>query len=158
MSLEELFGNSVVPALDCGGRRLPLDRPRPAAQSYRGAGLRFEIDAATSGAVRALAQRLGASTFMLLLAAFEVVLYRLSGQRDLRVGIPMSARSRVELEGVVGLFVNTLVLRSDVDGRVSFEALLAQLKRVSLDAQAHADLPFERLVDAIEAKVGAKAS
>jgi amino acid adenylation domain-containing protein/non-ribosomal peptide synthase protein (TIGR01720 family) len=128
---------------------LPSDRPRPAVQSYRGAGLRFTLDAETSRALLQLGQTLGASTFMVLLAAFESVLYRLTGQHDLRVGIPMSRRSRVELEGVVGLFVNTLVLRSEVSGALTFRGLLDQLKQVSLDAQAHGDLPFERLVEAL---------
>ncbi|HTU64055.1 MAG TPA: condensation domain-containing protein, partial [Polyangiales bacterium] len=115
---------------------LPTDRPRPAVQSYRGAGLRFELDADTSRGVQRLGRELGASTFMVLLAAFEAVLYRMTGQRDLRVGIPISRRSRVELEGVVGLFVNTLVLRAELDGALTFSALLAQLKHVSLEAQA----------------------
>ncbi|HET8938445.1 MAG TPA: amino acid adenylation domain-containing protein, partial [Polyangiales bacterium] len=128
---------------------LPTDRPRPPVQSYRGAGYSFKLDAHVSAGIHRLGPQLGASTFMLLLAAFEALLYRLTGQRELRVGVPMSRRSRVELEGVVGLFVNTLVLRSELTGAATFLELLEQLKQVSLDAQANSDLPFERLVEAL---------
>ncbi|MEY4579587.1 MAG: hypothetical protein RL701_4290 [Pseudomonadota bacterium] len=128
---------------------LPLDRPRPATQSARGGVVAFSLDAATIAGVRRVGLTHGASTFMVLLAAFESLLYRLTGQRDVRVGMPVSNRSRVELEAVAGLFVNTLVVRAQLDGAMTFAALLAQLRATALAAQAHKDLPFERLVEAL---------
>ncbi|WP_447857028.1 pyoverdine non-ribosomal peptide synthetase PvdD [Pseudomonas aeruginosa] len=129
---------------------LPFDRPRPARQSHRGAQLGFELPRELVEAVRALAQREGASSFMLLLASFQALLYRYSGQADIRVGVPIANRNRVETERLIGFFVNTRVLKADLDGRMGFDELLAQARQRALEAQAHQDLPFEQLVEALQ--------
>ncbi|ELX9494543.1 pyoverdine non-ribosomal peptide synthetase PvdD, partial [Pseudomonas aeruginosa] len=129
---------------------LPFDRPRPARQSHRGAQLGFELPRELVEAVRALAQREGASSFMLLLASFQALLYRYSGQADIRVGVPIANRNRVETERLIGFFVNTQVLKADLDGRMGFDELLAQARQRALEAQAHQDLPFEQLVEALQ--------
>ncbi len=129
---------------------LPFDRPRPARQSHRGAQLGFELPRELVEAVRALAQREGASSFMLLLASFQALLYRYSGQADIRVGVPIANRNRVETERLIGFFVNTQVLKADINGRMGFDELLAQARQRALEAQAHQDLPFEQLVEALQ--------
>ncbi|WP_429479457.1 pyoverdine non-ribosomal peptide synthetase PvdD [Pseudomonas sp. RC10-4-2] len=129
---------------------LPFDRPRPARQSHRGAQLGFELSRELVEAVRALAQREGTSSFMLLLASFQALLYRYSGQADIRVGVPIANRNRVETERLIGFFVNTQVLKADLDGRMGFDELLAQARQRALEAQAHQDLPFEQLVEALQ--------
>ncbi|MWW78276.1 amino acid adenylation domain-containing protein, partial [Pseudomonas aeruginosa] len=129
---------------------LPFDRPRPARQSHRGAQLGFELPRELVEAVRALAQREGASSFMLLLASFQALLYRYSGQADIRVGVPIANRNRVETERLIGFFVNTQVLKADIDGQMGFDRLLHQVRQRSLEAQAHQDLPFEQLVEALQ--------
>ncbi|VCW33104.1 Dimodular nonribosomal peptide synthase [Pseudomonas aeruginosa] len=129
---------------------LPFDRPRPVRQSHRGAQLGFELSRELVEAVRALAQREGASSFMLLLASFQALLYRYSGQADIRVGVPIANRNRVEIERLIGFFVNTQVLKADLDGRMGFDELLAQARQRALEAQAHQDLPFEQLVEALQ--------
>ncbi|MEJ9058176.1 pyoverdine non-ribosomal peptide synthetase PvdD [Pseudomonas aeruginosa] len=129
---------------------LPFDRPRPARQSHRGAQLGFELSRELVEAVRALAQREGASSFMLLLASFQALLYRYSGQADIRVGVPIANRNRVETERLIGFFVNTQVLKADLDGRMGFDELLAQARQRALEAQAHQDPPFEQLVEALQ--------
>ncbi len=100
--------------------------------------------------LKALAQRQGASTFMLLLASFQALLYRYSGQPDIRVGVPVANRNRVETERLIGFFVNTQVLKADIDGQMGFDRLLHQVRQRSLEAQAHQDLPFEQLVEALQ--------
>ncbi|WHS58672.1 non-ribosomal peptide synthase/polyketide synthase [Pseudomonas sp. G2-4] len=129
---------------------LPTDFPRPAVMSYRGARLELAIDGALAGALKQLAQREGASLFMVLLASFQALLHRYSGQNDIRVGVPTANRNRVETERLIGFFVNTQVLDSDVQGQDSFGALLQQVKHTALGAQAHQDLPFEQLVEALQ--------
>ncbi|HYD78841.1 MAG TPA: non-ribosomal peptide synthase/polyketide synthase [Paucimonas sp.] len=129
---------------------LPTDRPRPAVARPDGAKHRFTLDASLASALRTLSRDRGTTLFMTLKAAFDVLLYRLSGQRDIRVGVPIANRNRVELEGLIGFFVNTQVLRSQVDGRAAFTGLLEQVKEAALGAQAHQDLPFEQLVDALQ--------
>ncbi len=129
---------------------LPFDRPRPAEQSFRGARLEFELGAERARRLKALAQRQGASTFMLLLASFQALLYRYSGQSDIRVGVPVANRNRVETERLIGFFVNTQVLKADIDGQMGFDRLLHQVRQRSLEAQAHQDLPFEQLVEALQ--------
>ncbi|WP_042955977.1 condensation domain-containing protein, partial [Pseudomonas aeruginosa] len=118
---------------------LPFDRPRPAEQSFRGARLEFELGAERARRLKALAQRQGASTFMLLLASFQALLYRYSGQPDIRVGVPVANRNRVETERLIGFFVNTQVLKADIDGQMGFDRLLHQVRQRSLEAQAHQD-------------------
>uniref|UniRef100_UPI0005C20B0C condensation domain-containing protein n=1 Tax=Rubrivivax gelatinosus TaxID=28068 RepID=UPI0005C20B0C len=139
---EQLHG---APAL----LELPTDRPRPAVQSTRGAQHVFELDEPLTQGLKALGRAQGATLFMVLAAAFNVLLYRYSGQRDLCIGYPIANRHRPEIEGLIGFFVNTLVLRTRVRGDQDFQSLLQQVKRSALDAQAHQDLPFEQLVEAL---------
>ncbi|WP_459206817.1 amino acid adenylation domain-containing protein [Pseudomonas sp. MLB6B] len=128
---------------------LPLDRPRPAQPSYRGAVLEVKLPAALSEALRGRARQGGHTLFTLMLAAVAVVLSRYSGQADVRIGAPNAGRNRQELEGLIGFFINTQVLRVQVDERQTFAELLAQLKEVIAGAQSHQELPFEHLVDAL---------
>ncbi|MCP4660109.1 MAG: AMP-binding protein, partial [bacterium] len=129
---------------------LPTDRPRPAVQSFRGAGEVFRLEAELGRELQALSRRRGATLFMTLLAAFQVLLERYTGQRDLAVGSPIANRNRAEIEGLLGFFVNTLVLRSKLPGEISFGELVARVRDVALGAYAHQDLPFEQLVEALE--------
>ncbi|MGH8387042.1 MAG: amino acid adenylation domain-containing protein [Pseudomonas sp.] len=129
---------------------LPTDRPRPAQPSQRGARLDFALDAQLSSGLIALAKQRGVTPFMLLLASFQALLYRYSGQSDLRVGVPIGNRNRDETRGLIGFFVNTQVLRAELDGRLPFSQLLEQTRAGSLDAQDYQDLPFERLVQALQ--------
>ncbi len=125
---------------------LPADRPRPAVPSRRGAWKNFAIPAEIAARLRELARREGATLFMVLLAAFDVMIARLSGQRDFVVGSPVAGRSRPEIEGLVGFFVNTLVLRAELADDPSFSDLVARTRETCLGGYAHEDLPFERLV------------
>ncbi|XXY54892.1 amino acid adenylation domain-containing protein [Sorangium sp. So ce269] len=129
--------------------RLPTDRPRPAARSYRGASFAFALPRELSAQLSALARGQGATSFMLLLAAFEVLVAHYSGQTDLCIGTPITNRARVEVEGLIGFFVNTLVLRADLGGNPRFTELLSRAREEVLAAQAHQDLPFEQLVQAL---------
>ena len=129
---------------------LPLDRPRPAQQRFLGARQDIQLDPGLVTGLKALAQREGVTLFMLLLASFQLFLYRYSGQRDIRVGVPIANRNRVETEALIGFFVNTQVLKADLDAAMSFAELLQHTKRRALEAQAHQDLPFEQLVEALQ--------
>ncbi|MEG1039170.1 MAG: amino acid adenylation domain-containing protein [Pseudomonas sp.] len=129
---------------------LPTDFPRPASPSYCGVRLEFAIEPALTQRLRSLAQQQGVTLFMLLLASFHTLLHRYSGQRDIRVGVPVAGRSKAETEGLIGLFVNTQVLRAQPGSDLPFTALLAQVKAAVLGAQAHQELPFERLVNALQ--------
>jgi amino acid adenylation domain-containing protein len=129
---------------------LPADRPRPAVQSFRGRHLPVELPAALTEGVKALALRDGSTPFMVLLAGFEALLHRYTGQEDFLVGSPVANRTRQELEGLIGFFVNTLALRARLGGEPSFDELTGRVRQVTLDAYAHQDLPFERLVEALE--------
>ncbi|HZJ71482.1 MAG TPA: condensation domain-containing protein, partial [Planctomycetota bacterium] len=126
---------------------LPTDRPRPRVQRSAGGSEALAIDAATLRSLRELGVREGASLFMVLLAAFEVVLMRSSGAEDIVVGTPVSGRNRSEVEGLVGFFINTLVLRNDLSGRPSFRELLRRVRRSTLAALGHQEIPFEKLVE-----------
>ncbi|AUX23890.1 hypothetical protein SOCEGT47_044200 [Sorangium cellulosum] len=132
------------PALD-----LRPDHPRSAASSYRGGRHTIAVDRALSEALRALGRREGATLFMTLLAAFQVVLLGRTGQTDLLVGTDVAGRNRAETEGLIGFFVNLLVLRTDLGGLPTFRELLRRVREVTLDAYAHQDLPFEQVVDAV---------
>src|SRR5471032_255133 len=128
---------------------LPLDHPRPAQQSHRGASLQVDLPPALVSGIKRLAQQEGATPFMLLLAAFQTLLYRYSGQSDIRVGVPIANRNRVETERLIGFFVNTQVLKAEVNPQQRFSELLAEVKHAALGAEAHQDLPFEQLVEAL---------
>lgn len=126
---------------------LPTDRPRPVVQSYRGASYGFTLSSVFTEQLHALSRHEGVTLFMTLLAAFQLLLSRYSGQRDIWVGSPIGNRNRVEIEGLIGFFVNTLVLRTDLSGNPGFSELLRRVREVCLGAQAHQDLPFEKLVE-----------
>ncbi|MFD7432651.1 amino acid adenylation domain-containing protein [Streptomyces sp. NPDC059818] len=126
---------------------LPTDRRRPARRSGNGAMLTFGIPAATADGARRLAHDSGASLFMTLLAVFQAVLSRYSGQEDIAVGTPIAGRNRAEIEDMVGFFVNTLVMRTDLSGDPTFTELIDRVKDTALGAYDHQDLPFERLVE-----------
>ncbi|MEU7876480.1 amino acid adenylation domain-containing protein, partial [Dactylosporangium sp. NPDC049140] len=131
-----------VPVLE-----LPADRPRPARRSSAGAVLRFAVPAAVADGLRTVARDAGASMFMTVFAAFNVLLSRYAGQDDVVVGTPIANRNRAEIEGLIGFFVNTLVLRTDLSGDPTFAELLGRVRAGTLDAYAHQDVPFEHLVD-----------
>nr|WP_244224482.1 non-ribosomal peptide synthetase [Corallococcus sicarius] len=126
---------------------LPTDKPRPAVQSLEGAFAPFSLGRELSQAVHVLGRREGVTPFMVLLAAFQAVLARYSGQDDVSIGSPIAGRTRAETEGLIGFFVNTLVLRTRLDGHPSFRELLARVREVTLGAYAHQDVPFEKLVE-----------
>ncbi|HEY0640462.1 MAG TPA: amino acid adenylation domain-containing protein, partial [Pseudonocardiaceae bacterium] len=128
---------------------LPADRPRPAVRTAAGARHGFVVPAEVAAALTELGRRGDSTLFMTLLAACQVLLARLCGQRDVAVGTAVSGREHAELERVVGLFVNTLVLRSTVDPSATFDELLAAVRTTVLDGLAHQDVPFERVVDAL---------
>ncbi|MDT4329580.1 non-ribosomal peptide synthetase [Methylomonas sp. MS20] len=133
-----------------GVLELPTDRPRPALKTYRGAHFGFEIPPALALQARAVSNRYNVSLFMLLLSVFKLLLSRHSGQTDLCVGTPFANRNRQEIEDLIGFFVNTLVLRSDLSANPPFAELLEQIRATVLDAQNHQDLPFEKLVEALQ--------
>ncbi|GAB4589244.1 hypothetical protein Ntsu_70760 [Nocardia sp. IFM 10818] len=128
---------------------LPADRPRPASVSGRGAVHGFTLDASLHRGLLELAERNQASLFMVVHAAFAALLAKLSGQHDISIGTPVAGRGEQALDGLVGMFVNTLVLRTGVMPRRSFAALVAAVREADLRAFAQADVPFERLVEAL---------
>jgi amino acid adenylation domain-containing protein len=127
--------------------QLPTDRSRPAMQSYRGARQSTVLADELCQALKDLSQKERASLFMTLVAAFNVLLCRYSGQEDVVIGTPIAGRNRSEVEGLIGFFVNTLVLRTDLSGDPTFRELLSRVRNGALDAYAHQDLPFEKLVE-----------
>ncbi|MFQ6398317.1 non-ribosomal peptide synthase/polyketide synthase, partial [Nocardia sp. KC 131] len=128
---------------------LPMDRPRPVAASNRGGVYPFSVDAALQQQLSELARAHGASSFMVVHAALVVLVGRLSGSADIAIGTPVAGRGEAELDDLIGMFVNTLVLRTPLDPNAPFTTLLAQTKDTDLGAFAHADVPFERLVDVL---------
>ncbi|MCK9776009.1 non-ribosomal peptide synthetase [Pseudomonas syringae] len=129
---------------------LPTDRPRPALRSYQGARLNVELDAALLDGLKVLARQQGITLFMLLLASLQTLLHRYSGQADIRVGVPVANRTRSETQGLIGFFVNTQVLKAEFTMQTSVAELLQQVKHTAVQAQAHQDLPFEQLVEALQ--------
>ncbi|NJR61408.1 MAG: amino acid adenylation domain-containing protein [Cyanobacteria bacterium CRU_2_1] len=129
---------------------LPTDRPRPAIQTYRGATYPIHYSSALTQALEALSQQEGVSLFMTLLAAFQTLLYRYTGQEDIAIGSPVANRHRSELEGLIGFFVNSLVLRTDLSGNPTVRELLGRVREVALEAYMHQDLPFEKLVEELD--------
>ncbi|HEV3048981.1 MAG TPA: amino acid adenylation domain-containing protein, partial [Longimicrobium sp.] len=126
---------------------LPTDRPRPPVQSFRGAYHELRYAPELHAAARALGVREGVTQFMVLLAAFQALLHRYTGQVDLVVGAPVAGRNRAEVEPLIGFFVNTLVLRADASGDPPFRDFLRRVQRTALGAFSHGDLPFEMLVE-----------
>ncbi|MFD2169274.1 non-ribosomal peptide synthetase [Tumebacillus lipolyticus] len=133
-----------LPVLD-----LPTDGIRPSIQSLKGTFAEIELDREVTEQIRALSQREGVSLFMTLLAAFNVLLHRYTGQEDLIVGTPIANRTREEIEGLIGLFVNTLAVRTDLSGQPTFLDVLARVRDSAFEAYAHQDVPFERLVEEV---------
>jgi amino acid adenylation domain-containing protein/non-ribosomal peptide synthase protein (TIGR01720 family) len=125
---------------------LPTDRPRPAVATRRGAKRRFSLPAELATGLKEISRKCGATLFMTLLAAFDVLLLRYTGQGDLSVGTPVANRGHAETEGLVGFFLNTLVLRTEIEEDLLFSALVQRVKEACLGAYAHQDIPFERLV------------
>jgi amino acid adenylation domain-containing protein/non-ribosomal peptide synthase protein (TIGR01720 family) len=136
--------------LDLPALELPMDHPRPAIPSVRGAYQTFELPPRLSTSVMALRRAEGATAFMVLLAAFQVLLARYSGQADIVVGTPIANRTWAEVEPLIGFFVNTLVLRTTISAGSTFLELLRQVRECALAAYAHQDLPFEQLVEALQ--------
>ena len=136
---EQLDGAAVL--------QLPADFPRPPVQQFRGAKQRIAIDATLSRALNALSKKQGVTLFMTLLTAFKTLLYRYTQQADIVVGTPIAGRNRVDLEKLIGFFVNMLVLRTDLSGNPTFLELLGRVRTTTLNAYAHQDLPFEKLVE-----------
>ncbi len=129
---------------------LPTDRPRPSVQTFRGAIHRLHLPQELAEGLRQLGQREGATLFMTLLAGFQALLSRYSGQSDIVIGSPIAGRNRPEVESLIGFFVNTLVLRARVSPEAPFRSLLRQVRETALGAYAHPDLPFEQLVEALK--------
>ncbi|WP_308477855.1 condensation domain-containing protein, partial [Myxococcus fulvus] len=129
---------------------LPTDFPRPAIQTFRGAVARRSLPLSLLDSLKRLSRKEGTTLFMTLLAGFQVLLRRYSGQTDISVGTPIANRNRAELEGLIGFFVNSLVMRTDVSGAPSFRELLRRVREVALGAYAHQDVPFEQVVEALQ--------
>ena len=126
---------------------LPADYPRPAVPTYRGGMLDFELDAAAGAELIRLSRREKCSMFMVLMAAFNVLLYRYTGQEDILTGAPIANRNRSEVEEMIGFFANTLVFRTDLTGKPAFTGLLARVNKATTAAYDNQDLPFEKLVE-----------
>ncbi len=135
----------MPPVLD-----LPADRPRPAVFDYQGQTVPFRLGEELAAAVDTVSQHAGTTRFMTILAAFQTFLYRLSGESDMVTGSPVANRNRAQTQDLIGFFVNLLVLRNRVEGQATFNDLLAQVRKTTLDAYADQDVPFERLVEELQ--------
>ena len=129
---------------------MPTDRRRPATPTARGKAFHFVIGPETSAALRHLCHQEAVTMFMTLLAAWQTLLHRYTGQDDIRVGTPVASRERAETEGLIGCLLNTLVMRTDFSGKSTFKELLGQVKETALDAYAHQEVPFELLVEELQ--------
>ena len=127
--------------------RLPTDRPVPSERQWRGARMTQSIDLNLRESIAALSRAQGVTQFMILLAAFQALLHRYSGQADIAIGTPIAGRNRTETEGLIGFFINTLVLRTDLSANPSFAELLGRVRDVALNAYSNQDIPFEKLVE-----------
>jgi amino acid adenylation domain-containing protein len=129
---------------------LPTDRPRPPVQTHRGATSGFVIDVDVTTRLHAISHHAQVTLFMTLMAAFNVLLSRYTGQSDICIGTPIAGRNRAEIEPLIGFFVNTLVLRTRIDNHAAFSQLLQQVRSTTLDAYGHQDIPFEQLVELLK--------
>jgi len=129
---------------------LPTDRPHPKMQTFRGANYTFALPRGLSESLKGLSRREYATDFMVLLAAFQALLHRYTGQDDFCLGSPIAGRNHQELESLVGLFINTLVLRTRLSGSLTFRELLGRTREATLGAYAHQDVPFEKLVEELQ--------
>jgi len=141
---KEQLGNEL-PVLE-----LPTDRPRTTRRSYAGGTYRFVISSELTEALDQLSRKEDSTLFMTLLTVFNILLHRYSGQDDILIGTPVANRNLPELEPLIGVFINTLVLRTSLSGDSTFRELLLKVRKVSLDAYAHQDLPFEKLVEELK--------
>jgi amino acid adenylation domain-containing protein len=130
--------------------QFPIDHQRPLVQTFTGAGLWLNLPATLTTALESWSRQQNATLFMTLLAAFFILLNRYSGQQDIAVGSPIANRNRSEIENLIGFFVNTLVLRVDLADAVTFQDLVARVRQITIEAYAHQDLPFERLVEELQ--------
>ena len=130
-----------------GTLELPTDRPRPAVASFKGDVVVFALSTQVTDSLKKLGRREGATLYMVLLAAFQVLLSRWSGQKDIVVASPTAGRKHRDTEGVIGLFVNTLLMRGDLSANPPFEEFLRRVKQTALSAYAHQDIPFEKLIE-----------
>ncbi|MCP5062018.1 MAG: amino acid adenylation domain-containing protein, partial [Ignavibacteriae bacterium] len=137
---------SGVPSL----LELPTDYPRPKTQTFNGDFTSFKLSDEVSKQLSLLSKEEGATVFMVLLAAFKILLFKLSGQNDICIGTPSANRNREEIESLIGFFVNTLTIRTDCSNNPSFKELIGRIKESTLGAYAHQDLPFEYIVDAVK--------
>jgi amino acid adenylation domain-containing protein len=130
--------------------KLPIDYPRSTTMSYQGKHLQSTLDTSLTRGIQQLSQQQGVTVFMILLAAFKVLLFRYSAQNDLVVGSPIANRTHHQTENLIGLFVNTLVLRTQIEGTQTFSKLLKQVRKTALEAYSHQDIPFEYLVEQLK--------
>ncbi|HYN84383.1 MAG TPA: amino acid adenylation domain-containing protein, partial [Pyrinomonadaceae bacterium] len=156
---EALAGEALAAQLDYwrgqladppGPLNLPTRGPRPAEQTFRGALKTFNVGGDSFEALEALNREEGTTLFMALLAAYQTLLYRYTGQTDITTGTPIAGRNRSELEGLVGFFANTLVMRTRLSGEMTFRQLLGRVREVALGAYTHQDVPFEQLVEVLQ--------
>ena len=129
---------------------MPTDHPRRQVANYRAARHIFDLPTEVVGGLRRLARDRAATLFMVLLAGFQALLFRHAGQQQIRVGVPIANRNRVETEAVIGFFVNTQVFHAEVEGRTTLTSLLDHVREAAIDAQANQDLPFDQLVEALQ--------
>jgi amino acid adenylation domain-containing protein len=129
---------------------LPTDRPRPPVQTFRGSTECFEVNPDLTYKLKMLSRQEGVTLFMILLAVFKTLLYRYTEQADIVIGSPIANRNQFEIEGLIGFFVNTLALRTSLQGNPAFSELLQRVQQTALGAYEHQDVPFERLVEALE--------
>lgn len=135
-----------LPVLD-----LPADRPRPPVQTFNGATQQFVLSEELTASLRSLGNKSGATLFFTLLAAFNVLLYRYTGQQDILIGSPITNRNQLDTEDLIGCFVNTIVIRTDLSGHPTFAELLGRVSETTVEAYANQDMPFERLVEEVQA-------
>jgi amino acid adenylation domain-containing protein len=135
---------------DLSTLELPIDRPRPPVSTLRGRRHYFSLPSGIGRRVESLAQQEGATPFMMLLAAFALLLHRHTGDTDIAIGTPIAGRRRAEFEPLIGFFVNTLVIRLDLDGNPIFRELLRRVRERALEAYTHQDMPFEKLVEELQ--------
>ena len=129
---------------------LPTDKPRPLIQTEHGANVALNLPVDLTSKLKDLGRQEASTLYMVLLAAFQVLLFRYTGQEDVAVGSPVAGRTRSETEKLIGCFINTLVLRSDLSGDPTFAQLTQRVKEVTLQAFAHQDVPFEKLVEMLQ--------
>ncbi len=153
---EWLSGEVIVQQLDYWKQQLthvnpilelPTDYPRPAIQTYAGKVTSIDLSPQLTADLKALCRQEGATLFMSLLAAFQILLSRHSGQSDFIIASPIAGRNRTEVEGLIGFFINTLLLKADLSGNPSFQALLGRVRKTALGSYAHQDVPFEKLIE-----------